>query len=106
MKFLGVRDVFHLYGGIHQYMEDFPEGGFFKGKNFVYDPRISIPYRKAPENQVVGRCMCCSNSFDDYRPQSRCQACRMLVLVCDTCRVRRAREGEAAPKLQCEKCKE
>ncbi|CAH1450576.1 unnamed protein product [Lactuca virosa] len=35
----GFENVFQLYGGIQRYMEEFPEGGFFKGKNFVFDHR-------------------------------------------------------------------
>jgi hypothetical protein len=39
----GSADVYQLSGGIHAYMEEYPEGGYFKGKNFVFDPRIAIP---------------------------------------------------------------
>lgn len=35
----GLEDVRHLKGGIHKYLEAFPDGGFFKGKNFVFDKR-------------------------------------------------------------------
>lgn len=28
-----------LYGGIQRYLEQFPDGGFFRGKNFVFDHR-------------------------------------------------------------------
>ena len=37
----GVTDVYQLYGGIHAYQEKYPRG-FFKGKNFVYDPRVAV----------------------------------------------------------------
>ena len=37
----GVDDVYQLYGGIHAYQEKYPRG-FFKGKNFVYDPRVAV----------------------------------------------------------------
>ena len=33
----------HTQGGIHRYLEEFPEGGHFKGKNFVFDGRVSVP---------------------------------------------------------------
>lgn len=45
MKSKGVKDVYQLKGGIHRYMEAFPDGGFFKGKNFVFDK--------------VTKCWCC-----------------------------------------------
>lgn len=31
-----------LYGGIQRYLEQFPDGGFFKGKNFVFDHRYCL----------------------------------------------------------------
>ena len=35
----GVHDVHHLKGGIHKYLETYQDGGFFRGKNFVFDKR-------------------------------------------------------------------
>ncbi|KAF1775704.1 Rhodanese-like domain [Phytophthora cactorum] len=35
----GVNDVHHLKGGIHKYLEAYQDGGFFRGKNFVFDKR-------------------------------------------------------------------
>jgi predicted sulfurtransferase len=37
--FLG---LLQLYGGIQRYLEQFPDGGFFKGKNFVFDHRYDV----------------------------------------------------------------
>lgn len=34
--------VFQLSGGIHRYLEAFPDGGRFKGKNFVFDARVTM----------------------------------------------------------------
>jgi predicted sulfurtransferase len=31
--------LLQLFGGIQRYLEQFPDGGFFKGKNFVFDHR-------------------------------------------------------------------
>ena len=31
-----------LFGGIQRYLEQFPDGGFFKGKNFVFDHRYDV----------------------------------------------------------------
>jgi predicted sulfurtransferase len=36
LKKRGVEDVSQLQGGIHRYLEEYPNG-FFKGKNFVFD---------------------------------------------------------------------
>ena len=45
LKYKGVDDVNHLYGGIQRYLEAFPPDetkSFFKGRNFVFDPRVSV----------------------------------------------------------------
>ena len=87
LRLRGINDVHQLSGGIHAYQEAFPNGGYFKGKNFVYDPRIAVPYKHLEE--VIGQCRICSAQYDDYRPQVRCTQCRVLQLVCEACR-----EGE------------
>ncbi|XP_031266413.1 rhodanese-like domain-containing protein 6 isoform X1 [Pistacia vera] len=82
-KGVGFENVFQLYGGIQRYLEQFPDGGFFKGKNFVFDHRISVGSSDA---DIMGNCLLCGSSFDDYSSRCRCTYCRMLVLVCDNCR--------------------
>lgn len=93
-KGLGFENVFQLSGGIQRYMEQYPDGGFFKGKNFVFDHRISVGSSDA---NVIGTCLTCGSSFDDYSSRCRCACCRMLVLVCNSC------QDEAAPYV-CELC--
>ncbi|KAJ1383511.1 Serine hydrolase FSH [Sesbania bispinosa] len=41
-KGAGFENVFQLFGGIQRYLEQFPDGGFFKGKNFVFDHREDV----------------------------------------------------------------
>lgn len=43
MKAKGVPSVFQLQGGIHRYLETYKDKGYFRGKNFVFDGRISLP---------------------------------------------------------------
>lgn len=81
-KGAGFENVFQLFGGIQRYLEQFPDGGFFKGKNFVFDHRISVGSSDA---NIMGACLLCGSSFDDYSSRCRCNHCRMLVLVCDSC---------------------
>ncbi|KAM7474322.1 hypothetical protein LguiB_021565 [Lonicera macranthoides] len=95
-KGAGFENVFQLFGGIQRYLEQFPDGGFFKGKNFVFDHRVSVG---SSDGNVLGTCLLCSSSFDDYSSRSRCSYCRMLVLVCDSCR-------EKNSMYVCELCKE
>ncbi|XP_039685558.1 rhodanese-like domain-containing protein 6 isoform X3 [Medicago truncatula] len=81
-KGAGFENVFQLFGGIQRYLEQFPDGGYFKGKNFVFDHRISVGGSDA---STVGSCLICQCSFDDYSSRCRCTYCRMLVLVCHSC---------------------
>jgi UPF0176 protein len=41
LKQLGVEEVYQLKGGVHKYLEAFPQGGEWNGKNFVFDKRVS-----------------------------------------------------------------
>ncbi|KAJ7977847.1 Rhodanese-like domain-containing protein 6 [Quillaja saponaria] len=94
-KGAGFENVFQLFGGIQRYMEQYPDGGYFKGKNFVFDHRISVGSSDA---NIMGTCLLCSSSFDDYSSRCRCTYCRMLVLVCGSC----LKEGAT---YVCELCK-
>ncbi|XWS57413.1 hypothetical protein CRYUN_Cryun09bG0172100 [Craigia yunnanensis] len=38
-KGVGFENVFQLFGGMQRYLEQFPDGGFFREKNFVFDHR-------------------------------------------------------------------
>lgn len=84
-KGAGFENVFQLYGGIQRYLEQFPDGGFFRGKNFVFDHRVSVG---SLDTTILGTCLLCGATYDDYSSRSRCSHCRMLVLICDSCRER------------------
>ncbi|XP_073310475.1 rhodanese-like domain-containing protein 6 [Primulina huaijiensis] len=84
-KGAGFENVFQLYGGIQRYLEQFPDGGFFRGKNFVFDHRVSVG---SLDTTILGTCLLCGATYDDYTSRSRCSNCRMLVLICDSCRKR------------------
>ena len=100
----GLDSVFQLYGGIHNYMETFPTGGYFKGKNFVYDPRRAVPSQQGTEN-VIGKCFYCTKLYDDYSAEIRCSQCRMLVLVCDECQNSCEHEvRNFIASIRCERC--
>jgi predicted sulfurtransferase len=96
------KKVFQLRGGIQTYLEtqtrkhDDPSASMstnlFRGKNFVFDPRRIDPVHGAVP--VIGKCMICSELHDDYdnghapseQKEARCVTCRMLVLICNSCR--------------------
>lgn len=126
-------EIFQLHGGIQRYLEQHEQDGppspdakpasrenYFKGKNFVFDPRRTDPvHGTAP----VGQCVACGSPHDDYdnghppaagTGESRCVNCRVLLLVCPRCRPTvtcwgqdepSGRDGIAAaeskPKLYC-----
>lgn len=94
-KGTGFENVFQLYGGIQRYMEQFPDGGFFEGKNFVFDHRVSVA---SSDPRILGNCLVCNFPFDDYSSRSRCGYCRILVLVCHAC------EGKNGNFYVCELC--
>ena len=66
----------------HRYLEEFPEGGLFKGKNFVFDQRVAI---SSTNPTIVGRCLGCDEPFDEISGSRVCTVCRDLVLVCPRC---------------------
>ncbi|CAI5995515.1 unnamed protein product [Closterium sp. NIES-65] len=80
----GAGVCYALSGGIVRYLEAFPDGGFFQGKNFVFDHRLAVP-PAAPQQATIGVCCLCVRPFDDYSGRNRCAACRMLLLVCPAC---------------------
>ncbi len=83
--------------------EAFPEGGLFRGKNFVYDPRRAVAASLAPAALcIVGQCAVCTAPWDDYSAEPRCALCRVLLLVCDACRTGGAGGGVGA--WRCEQC--
>uniref|UniRef100_A0A8D1MC88 Thiosulfate sulfurtransferase/rhodanese-like domain-containing protein 2 n=1 Tax=Sus scrofa TaxID=9823 RepID=A0A8D1MC88_PIG len=80
LKAKGVcKEVFQLKGGIHKYLEEFPDG-FYKGKLFVFDERYALSFN----SDIVSDCSYCGAPWDQYRLCSTPQ-CRQLVLTCPTC---------------------
>jgi predicted sulfurtransferase len=86
-KGLDASKVFQLEGGIHRYLEAFPQGGHWIGKNYTFDRRFAHgPVDAPPEKQVaVGRCCLCTAPWDRYQAHKKCVLCRMEVLLCREC---------------------
>jgi predicted sulfurtransferase len=79
----------------------------YRGKNFVFDPRRTDPIigegvanyddfsSLVERSSLVGRCIVCTSPHDDYdnghfpaeEKETRCCRCRVLVLVCNNCRL-------------------
>lgn len=104
-----VKGVYQLQGGIERYLQAFPEGGFWRGKNFVFDKREAIgagningdggvvssakqaskgKKGKEDENKLLSwgtECAKCHKPWDRYIGKRKCYTCGVPVLVCDTC---------------------
>uniref|UniRef100_UPI00358F9A50 thiosulfate sulfurtransferase/rhodanese-like domain-containing protein 2 isoform X2 n=1 Tax=Myxine glutinosa TaxID=7769 RepID=UPI00358F9A50 len=72
-------EVWQLHGGIHRYLDVFPNG-FFCGKLFVFDERYAI----ASNERVIGACNHCAKPWDQYNLCTT-PGCRQLVLACTSC---------------------
>lgn len=55
-----IKEVYQLQGGIEKYLQSFPDGGFWQGKNFVFDKREAIGV--GCRDGVGGIVQCSSNS--------------------------------------------
>uniref|UniRef100_A0A8C6D5A8 Thiosulfate sulfurtransferase/rhodanese-like domain-containing protein 2 n=1 Tax=Moschus moschiferus TaxID=68415 RepID=A0A8C6D5A8_MOSMO len=83
LKTKGVcKEVFQLKGGIHKYLEEFPDG-FYKGKLFVFDERYALSFN----DDIVSECSYCGVPWDHYKLCSTPQ-CRQLILTCPACQER------------------
>ncbi|XP_029963487.1 thiosulfate sulfurtransferase/rhodanese-like domain-containing protein 2 [Salarias fasciatus] len=74
------KEVYQLKGGIHKYLERFPEG-FYRGKLFVFDERYAI----SSNSDVISDCRYCGCPWDRYELCST-RSCCQLVLSCTSCR--------------------
>ncbi|XP_056147593.1 thiosulfate sulfurtransferase/rhodanese-like domain-containing protein 2 [Lampris incognitus] len=74
------KEVYQLKGGIHKYLERFPQG-FYRGKLFVFDERYAI----SSNSDIISECRYCGSPWDQYQPCST-HYCHQLVLSCPSCR--------------------
>ncbi|KAL3665102.1 hypothetical protein V7S43_009734 [Phytophthora oleae] len=99
LKHLGLENVYQLEGGIHRYLERFPDGGgLFQGKNFVFDQRVTMA---SEDKTVTGQCERCQVPHDTLSG-TRCAYCRMHVLLCESCRTDAKARGETDEDVFCD----
>ena len=84
-------------GGFERYMKTFPEGGFWKGKNYLFDRRLEqVPEAKSEHAlaaDVESYCAVCHTPCGSYRGQYTCAGvlpppigkCGVPVIVCRAC---------------------
>ena len=85
------KGIFELRGGIERYMKTYPEGGAWKGKNYVFDRRlVQVPSAKPAEalaSDVESQCANCRRPWDVYLGRLKCNGrdCAVPVLLCPSC---------------------
>ena len=114
------KGVYHMRGGIERYLKTYPQGGFWSGKNYLFDKRMEqLPELKDSskvEDEVAttlnAKCCLCRKPWTTYRGQHKCGQiqCGVPVLVCDSCHMSLTAAASSnstnMPQLQCELCRE
>jgi len=84
LKKQGFSDVHQLEGGIHRYIEKYPDG-YYKGALYVFDGRMTIDMTdNASDRDIVGKCEFCGNKTEQYVDDDSTTPSRQL-LCCDNC---------------------
>jgi UPF0176 protein len=83
LKHNGFTKVFHLEGGIIEYVRQVKEKNLenkFKGKNFVFDKRLG----EQISGEIISNCHQCGEKSDSHR---NCEnaACHLLFIQCEKC---------------------
>lgn len=96
---LNIKGVYQLQGGVDKYFKQFPDGGYWKGKNYTFDKRFAHKPASVQNNfnekkaknddndksNVLGKCEACAQPWDAYRGKRRCPTCGVPSLVCRDC---------------------
>ncbi|KAJ8600809.1 hypothetical protein CTAYLR_006402 [Chrysophaeum taylorii] len=99
------KEILMVRGGIDRYLREFPDGGFWRGANYLFDKRFEQrPSRVNPTSDVVlGECASCGAKCDEYRGRYACgeASCKVPVLVCARCR-----RSPTSSDLRCRLCRD
>lgn len=73
------QQVYQVLGGIHRYVEKFPNG-FFRGKNYVFDARVAVTVN----DDVLTHCDLCKTSCNEF---TNCLStlCNAHFVACHAC---------------------
>jgi UPF0176 protein len=92
----GYKNVHQLDGGMHTYMEKYPEG-HFKGTLFTFDDRLVMDFGGTRE--IVGTCKRCNVPNEQYQNCANAE-CNMLFIICNDCM---SSEGPGFCSEKCER---
>jgi len=73
------KKVYQMEGGIHRYVEQYPDG-FFRGKNYVFDGRVSVRINE----DILSSCALCAKPCDDYYNCLNA-TCNKHFICCNDC---------------------
>ena len=104
-----VKGCYQLQGGVERYLQTFEDGGYWRGKNFVFDKREAIAagnkngdggiikHENIRENDVGAKCCLCTKPWDRYIGKKKCHMCGVPVLMCDSCMTTRNNDIRRCP---------
>ena len=120
-----VDGVYQLQGGVERYLEAFPDGGFWRGSNFVFDKREAVSanakdgcggvIRKSKKGKgedkssddSSSKCCVCGRKWDRYVGKKKCYTCGVPVLMCDKCMsLKPDKKADMMLKVRCPLCVE
>lgn len=73
------QQIYQIEGGICRYTQQYPDG-FFRGKNYVFDARVSVKIN----DDILSTCDLCTTPCDDYTNCRNAQ-CNKHFICCSTC---------------------
>jgi predicted sulfurtransferase len=78
-KHTKAQAVYQMEGGIQRYTEQFPDG-YFRGKNYVFDGRVSVRVN----DDILAHCELCQKPCDEYANCRNAQ-CNKHFICCESC---------------------
>ena len=117
VKELNIKGVYQLQGGIDKYFKEFPEGGYWVGKNYTFDKRCAHNPVEAingdgpkteeavSKNAIpLGKCASCCKPWDNYGGKPcRCPTCGVPNLICKDCYTSKKKKIK---NMRCDLCVE
>ena len=91
----GLKNVFHLEGGIINYAREIKEKGLeskFTGKNFVFDERLG----ERVTEHIISHCHQCGKPCDTHT-NCKNDACHLLFIQCEEC----AKKYDGCCSIEC-----
>ena len=82
----GFKDVYQLDGGIHTYLEKYPNG-FWSGKLYVFDGRITMGFGGRTE-EIIGTCRHCGVKTEEFIDQMDEHRKHQHYLCCEACQLK------------------